>query len=94
MRKTTYFYIVKEIFPIFFIGLMVFTIVLLMDKILKLIELIVTRGGNIYQVLMLILFISPSFLIFTIPTSLLLGTLISFGGSQGTARSRPSRPQG
>jgi len=83
MRKTTYFYIIKEIFPIFFIGLMVFTIILLMDKILKLIELIVTRGGNIQQVLMLILFISPSFLIFTIPTSLLLGTLVSFGRLSG-----------
>jgi len=32
---------------------------------------------------MLILFISPSFLIFTIPTSLLLGTLVSFGRLSG-----------
>ncbi len=83
MRKTTYLYILKELLPVFFIGLMVFTIILLMDKILKLIELIVTRGGNINHVLMLILFISPSFLIFTIPTSLLLGTLITFGRLSG-----------
>ena len=83
MRKTTHLYILKEILPVFFIGLMVFTIILLMDKILKLIELIVTRGGNINHVLQLILFISPSFLIFTIPTSLLLGTLITFGRLSG-----------
>lgn len=83
MRKTTYLYIIKEIFPVFFIGLMVFTMILLMDKILKLIELIVTRGGNIKNVLMLIAFISPSFLIFTIPTALLLGTLITFGRLSG-----------
>jgi lipopolysaccharide export system permease protein len=83
MRKTTYLYILKELLPVFFIGLMVFTIILLMDKILKLIELIVTRGGNINHVLLLILFISPSFLIFTIPTSLLLGTLITFGRLSG-----------
>jgi lipopolysaccharide export system permease protein len=83
MRKTTYLYILKEIFPVFLIGLMVFTVILLMDKILKLIELIVTRGGSIQNVLMLIAFISPSFLVFTIPTALLLGTLITFGRLSG-----------
>jgi lipopolysaccharide export system permease protein len=79
MKKTATLYILKEIVPIFFIGLMTFTIILLMDKILKLIELIVTRGGNLSDVLMLFLFISPSFLIITIPVAVLLGTLLTFG---------------
>ena len=79
MRKTTYLYILKEILPISFVGLMVFTIVLLMDKILKLIELIVMRGVDFSRIFMLLLFISPSFLIFTIPISVLLGTLFTFG---------------
>jgi len=35
MKKTATLYILKEIFPIFFIGLMTFTIILLMDKILN-----------------------------------------------------------
>ena len=83
MRKTTYFYILKEVLPIFFIGLMTFTIILLMDKILKLIELIVTRGVSLVQILKLLLFISPSFLIFTIPMAVLLGTLLSFGRLSG-----------
>ena len=79
MKKTTYLYILKEILPIFLIGLMIFTFILLMDKILKLIELIVTRGVNISQILMLLLFISPSFLIFTIPMAVLLAILLAFG---------------
>jgi lipopolysaccharide export system permease protein len=83
MKKTTYFYIVKEILPIFFIGLMILTVILLMDKILKLIELIVTRGVSLSQILMLLLFISPSFLIFTIPMAVLLGTLLTFGRLSG-----------
>jgi lipopolysaccharide export system permease protein len=83
MRKTTYLYILKEVLPIFFIGLMTFTIILLMDKILKLIELIVTRGVSLVQILKLLLFISPSFLIFTIPMAVLLGTLLSFGRLSG-----------
>ncbi|MBM4346916.1 MAG: LPS export ABC transporter permease LptF [Deltaproteobacteria bacterium] len=83
MKKTTYLYILKEIFPIFFIGLMTFTVILLMDKILKLIELIVTRGVHASQIVMLLLFISPSFLIFTIPMAFLLATLLSFGRLSG-----------
>jgi lipopolysaccharide export system permease protein len=83
MKKTTYLYILKEILPVFFIGLMIFTIILLMDKILKLIELIVSRGVSLPQILMLLLFISPSFLIFTIPMAVLLGTLLTFGRLSG-----------
>lgn len=83
MKKTTYLYILKEILPIFFIGLMVFTLILLMDKILKLIEMIVTKGVSLSQIFMLLLFISPSFLIFTIPMAVLLGTLLSFGRLSG-----------
>jgi len=79
MKKTATLYILKEILPIFFIGLMTFTIILLMDKILKLIELVVNRGGSLSNILMIFLFISPSFLIMTIPVAVLLGTLLTFG---------------
>jgi lipopolysaccharide export system permease protein len=79
MKKTTTLYILKEILPIFFIGLMTFTIILLMDKILRLIELVVNRGGSLSNILMLFLYISPSFLILTIPVAVLLGTLLTFG---------------
>ncbi len=58
---------------------MVFTIILLMDKILKLIELIMDRGGNLSNIIMLFIFISPSFLIITIPIAVLLSTLLAFG---------------
>lgn len=79
MKKTTYLYIFKEILPIFFISLMTFTIILLMDKIFKLVELIVSRGVNPVQILKLLMFISPSFLIFTIPMGVLVSTLLTFG---------------
>lgn len=83
MKKTTYFYILKETIPIFLIGLLIFTIILLMDKIFKLIELVVNRGGSITNILMIFLFISPSFLVLTIPVSVLLGILLSFGRLSG-----------
>jgi lipopolysaccharide export system permease protein len=83
MKKTTYLYILKEIIPISLIGLMTFTIILLMDKIFKLIELIINRGGNVTNILMLLMFITPSFLTLTIPVSVLLGTLLALGRLSG-----------
>jgi lipopolysaccharide export system permease protein len=77
MKKTTYVYIFKETLPIFLIGIVIFTIILLMDKILKLIELIVNSGGGVTKLLMLLVFISPSFLVLTIPTAVLLATLLT-----------------
>jgi lipopolysaccharide export system permease protein len=82
MRKTAYLYILKETLPIFFIGLLTFTLMLLMDKILKFIELIV-GGVSFSHIFLLLFFISPSFLIFTIPMAFLLGTLLSFGRLSG-----------
>ena len=79
MKKTTYLYIFKETLPIFFIGLIIFTVILLMDKIFKLVELIVNVGCSISNVLKLLIFISPSFLVFTIPVAVLLATLLTFG---------------
>lgn len=83
MTKTTTSYIIKEILPLFLIGLMTITVILLMDKILKLIELIVTRGVSLHQIFMLLLFISPSFLVFTIPIAFLVATLLAFGRLSG-----------
>jgi lipopolysaccharide export system permease protein len=79
MKKTTFFYVLKEVLHLFFIGLMTLTIILLMDKIFKLIELIVNRGTSLIHILRLLMFIAPSFLVFTIPMSILLATLLSFG---------------
>ncbi|MGB9629690.1 MAG: LPS export ABC transporter permease LptF [Thermodesulfobacteriota bacterium] len=83
MKKTTFLYLINEILPIFFLGLMIFTVILLMDKILKMIELMVSRESNLKDVLMIFLFISPSFLTFTTPIAVLLGTLLAFGRLSG-----------
>jgi len=83
MKRTAYRYIFKETLPIFLIGLAIFTIILLMDKILKLIELLVNSGGSVTKFLMLFVFICPSFLIFTIPAAVLLAILLTFGRLSG-----------
>jgi len=62
----------------FLLGLMVFTFVLLTNRILRLVELIVNKGVGILTVLQLFLYVLPFSLVVTIPMSVLLATLATF----------------
>jgi LPS export ABC transporter permease LptF/LPS export ABC transporter permease LptG len=68
-------YILKELIPPFFIGLLIYTFVLLMNQILLLSELFITRGLSFRAVLELLVYIIPSLLAFTVPMSILMGIL-------------------
>ena len=70
--------ILREMATAFLVGLMVFTFVLLTNKILRLVELIVNKGVGILTVLKLFLYIIPYSLVVTIPMSVLLATLATF----------------
>ncbi|MGE5849074.1 MAG: LPS export ABC transporter permease LptF [Candidatus Methylomirabilota bacterium] len=70
--------ILKEMIVAFLIGLMAFTFVLLTNKMLRLVELIVSKGVGILTVLQLFLYILPYSLVVTIPMSTLLATLATF----------------
>lgn len=70
--------ILKEMTAAFLLGLMVFTFVLLTNKLLRLVELIVNKGVEILTVFQLFLYILPYSLVVTIPMSVLLATLATF----------------
>ena len=72
-------YILREIAVPFGLGLAVFTLILLIARILKLVEMVVNRGVPIIQVLLLFSYILPAFLEVTVPMALLLGVLVAFG---------------
>jgi len=72
-------YIAKEIFFPFGMSLFVLTFVLLMGKILQLMDLMINKGVSIIDVSKLILYLLPSFLLITIPISLLISILIGLG---------------
>ena len=72
-------YILKELVPPFFLGLVLFTFVLLLNRIFKLTDLIVSKGVPLLTVFKLIGNIMPSFLTLTIPMAVLLAALIAFG---------------
>ncbi|PIE35769.1 LPS export ABC transporter permease LptF [candidate division KSB3 bacterium] len=72
-------YILKELISPFFLGLLIFTFVLLMERVLDLIEMVINKGVSLKTVLELIIYIMPSFLVLTIPMAVLVATLTAFG---------------
>lgn len=72
-------YLFVEILVPFFSGLAVFTFVLLIARILKLVEMVVNRGVPLLEMLKIFSLILPAFLEVTVPMALLLALLLGFG---------------
>jgi lipopolysaccharide export system permease protein len=72
-------YLLRELVPPFFIGLLIFTFLLLMSQILRLMELIINKGVATGAILRLILYLLPSILVLTVPMSVFLATVVTFG---------------
>ena len=78
MRRIIPRYIFRETLTPFGVGLFVFTAVLLLQKIIRLIEMIVNKGVPASSVFKLIFYLLPYFFVFTIPMALLLAVLVAF----------------
>ncbi len=77
MRIILYRYLFKELVPSFLIGLFAFTMVLLMDKIMRIVEWIVQKGVPVGEVVKMFGCLLPQFFVLTLPTALLLSVLLS-----------------
>jgi lipopolysaccharide export system permease protein len=76
--KIIHKYIFIEILPIFIISNIFFVFLLLHDKLISLADLFFARNVPGYLIIQTIIYYLPSFLIITIPTSVLLATMIGF----------------
>jgi lipopolysaccharide export system permease protein len=72
-------YILREVCVPFVLGIALFTFVLLLSRMLKLIELIIDKGVPFSEILSLFTALLPSFFVITVPLSFLLATIIAFG---------------
>ena len=72
-------YIWKELVTPFFLGLLIFTFLLLIDRIFDLTDLIINKGVPVHLVLLMLVYISPAILVLTIPIGFLLAILVAFG---------------
>jgi lipopolysaccharide export system permease protein len=68
-------YLMREITGIFFLGLTIFTLVLLMGRMVKLMEMVVANGVPLAEVLRLIILLLPSFSGADYPDGLPAGSL-------------------
>jgi lipopolysaccharide export system permease protein len=83
MRRLISGYILKEIAVPFCMILLVLTFVLLMGRILQLMDLMINKGIAFTDIARLMILLMPSFLVFTIPISLLMAILIGLGRMSG-----------
>ncbi len=72
-------YLLKETALPMLLGLVVFTFVLLLGRLLKLVELVINKGIPLLDIVQLFLSILPTFLVLTIPLAFLLGVMLGFG---------------
>ena len=72
-------YIVREVFRHAVLGLIVFTFVLFVPKLVRLMELFVRHTSSGSQILKLFLCVFPGIFIFTVPMAILIGVLLGLG---------------
>ncbi len=72
-------YILREMVAPMSLGVLVFTFILLIDQIPRLLAILVARSADLYTIVRVFLNLLPSILAVTIPMALLLGVLLAFG---------------
>jgi LPS export ABC transporter permease LptF/LPS export ABC transporter permease LptG len=72
-------YILREMLPPTGLGLLVFTFVLLINEIPRLLAILVARSADLYTILRVFVNLLPSIFAVTIPMAFLLGVLLAFG---------------
>src|ERR1017187_8815109 len=72
-------YILKEFLANLVLGLVIFTFVLLLDRLFELVDLLLNKGVGFYLTFKLLFLLLPSSLSLTLPMSTLLAVLLTFG---------------
>ncbi len=72
-------YIFKELISPFLLALLIFSSVAVMAKIVDLMDMVINKGLAPGQVMLLVLYVLPSLLVYTVPMSVVLAVLIALG---------------
>jgi lipopolysaccharide export system permease protein len=72
-------YLFKELLAPFALALLIFSSVALMAKIIDLMDLVINKGIAPGQVMLLVAYLLPSFLVYTVPMAVVLAVLIALG---------------
>ncbi len=78
MFRTMDRYIFREMVPPFFLSAAVLLLVMLLQKLFKLSDLVVSKGVSLMSTAKVLVYIMPGFLVITLPMSLLVAALTAF----------------
>ncbi len=72
-------YIMREIATPTLIGMLIFTMVVLMGRMIKLVEMVLNKGVPFSEIGLLLIYMMPAFMVITLPLAFLMGILLAFG---------------
>ncbi|MGD0232196.1 MAG: LptF/LptG family permease [Syntrophorhabdales bacterium] len=79
LRKRFYLYLLKELVLLFFISVAVFTFILVMSRLGKMADLVINKGVQPKDIVLLIAYSCPPFMTFTLPMAFLLSVVVVLG---------------
>jgi lipopolysaccharide export system permease protein len=79
LYKKFHLYILKELSYILLLSLAILTFILVMNRLGKLTDLVINKGVELIDIVLLIIYSSPPFLTFTLPMAFLLSTIVTLG---------------
>jgi len=71
-------YISREVLAPFLLGLLTFTSILILGRMMKLADMVVSKGVSVREITRLIVYLLPYFSLVTIPMALLLAVMLAF----------------
>ena len=83
LPKKLYLYILKELGSLFFLSLLIFTFILVMSRLGRMADLVINKGVDLTDIVLLILYSFPAYLTFTFPMAFLLSTIVVLGRLSG-----------
>jgi lipopolysaccharide export system permease protein len=79
LQNRFYIYIFKELAYILCLALGILTFILIMSKMGRITDLVINKGVDLIDIILLIIYSSPPFLTFTLPMAFLLSTIVVLG---------------
>ncbi len=79
LYRKLYIYLLKELLSLFLLSVGIFTFIMVLSRIGKIADLVINKGVEIKDILLLILYSSPPYLTFTMPMAFLLATIVVLG---------------
>jgi lipopolysaccharide export system permease protein len=79
LNKKFHVYLFKELLLFFILALSIFTFILVVSRLGKMADLIINRGVDLKDILLLMAYSCPPMLTFTLPMSFLLASVVALG---------------